>query len=120
MKINGEMHMSTYTEVLLLRYYATFKVRKFRSLFYKLIDFCKKLPRTLDSWESKYCLKYIIYIFFQFCKWLLQFLFYFIFKSSRFLWKKNFEIIFVALYFNLYELKKYVSDFQNLVSNRRY
>ena len=30
---------------------------------------------------------------------------------------KNFQLIFVALYFYIYELKKCVSDFQNLILN---
>ena len=35
-----------------LRYYAIFKVRNFKSLFY----FCKKLPLALDCRQSKYYL----------------------------------------------------------------
>ena len=30
---------------------------------------------------------------------------------------KKFELIFAALYFYIYELKNYVSDFQNVISN---
>ena len=41
-------------EFLGLRYYTTFKVRKFECLFYKLIHVCKKLPLALDCGQSKY------------------------------------------------------------------
>ena len=67
--------------VLPLRYYPTFKVRKFESLFYKLIYLCKKLPLALDSKQSKY----FLYLF-QFWAWLLRFLFNVISKSCSFLW----------------------------------
>ena len=48
---------------------------------------------------------------FQFWAWLLRFLSYVISKSSSFYLQKNFELIFAALYFYIYELKKYVSGF---------
>ena len=48
---------------------------------------------------------------FQFWAWLLRFLSYVISKISSFLLKENFELIFAALYFYIYELKKSVSDF---------
>ena len=37
-----------------LRYYATFKVKKFEWLFYKTNTFAKKLPLALDCGQSKY------------------------------------------------------------------
>ena len=41
-------------------------------------------------------------------------------KAPAFGCKKAFELIFTALYFYIYELKKCVSDFENLISNWRY
>ena len=62
-----------------LQYYATFKVRKFESLFCKINIFLYKkyLLHWIAGRASILC-KYIMYIFFQFLEWLLQFLFYFI------------------------------------------
>ena len=39
-----------------------------------LIHVCKKLPLSLDCRQSRYGLKYLIFIFFQFWVWLLQLL----------------------------------------------
>ena len=52
---------------------------------------------------------YNIHIF-QFWAWLLRFLSYVVFKSSSFLSQKHFELIFAALYFYIYELKKRSED----------
>ena len=73
-----------------LRYYATFKVRKSESLFYKINTFLPKkyLLHWIADRENIIC-KYIAYIFFQFWVRLLRFLFYAISKSSSFLWQKN-------------------------------
>ena len=78
-----------------------------------LIYICKKLPLALDWQQSNYILcKYLILIFLQFFGWLLQqLLFCVISRSASYLWWRNFEITFAALYFYLYELKKRVSDF---------
>ena len=59
-------------------------------------------------------------MFFNFGFGFLRFLSYVISKSSSFLLQKSFEPIFAALYFYIYELKKYVSDFWNLISNWKY
>ena len=50
-----------------LRYYTTFKVRTFASLFYKINAFLQKnLPLVLDCRQSRYSLKiYNIHIFFS-------------------------------------------------------
>ena len=50
-----------------LRYYTTFKVRTFASLFYKISAFLQKnLPLVLDCRQSRYSLKiYNIHIFFS-------------------------------------------------------
>ena len=71
-----------------LRRYATFKLRKFQSLFYKIHtkNFCKKLPLALDCKQGKYSLLlYNIHIF-QFWACIFRFIFYVISKSFRFLW----------------------------------
>ena len=60
--------------------------------------------------------KYIIYILFQFWAWFLRFPFY----VEKVQLVKKIEIIFAGLYFYLYELKKCVSNFCNLLSNWRY
>ena len=96
-----------------LRYYATFKVRKFKSLFCKINTFLQK--NYLLHWTAgrvNILCKYVIYIyFFQFRRGFRGFFFYVIYKSSSFLWYKNSELIFAALYFYLYEPKKCVSEF---------
>ena len=56
--------------------------------------------------------KYIVYIFFNFERGF--------YGSFYFEKQKNSELIFAALYFYIYELKKCVSDFKNLISNWRY
>ena len=50
----GTQNKSNMLIVNILRYYATFKVRKFEWLFYKIIYVCKKLPLALDCGQSKY------------------------------------------------------------------
>ena len=80
-----------------------------------LIHVCKKLPLALDCKYFGY-FTYLIYLSFQFWVWLLRVFFYVISRSSSFLWSRYFEIIFDALCFNLYELKKCVSDFWILIS----
>ena len=74
-----------------VRYYATFKVRKLESLFYKISRFLKKkLPLALGIADrANIICKYTIYIFFQFWAWLLQFLFCVISKTSSFFWLKK-------------------------------
>ena len=80
-----------------LRYYDTFKLRKFESLFYKIHIFSRKLCR-----QTKYSLwKYNIHIFSILGVVLAVPVLYVIAKSSSFLWQKIFEIIFAALYFYL-------------------
>ena len=61
--------------------------------------------------------KYIICIFFQFWSWLLWFFFLCYFQKLQLLVVKKYEIIFAVLYFYLYKLEKYISDFKNLISN---
>ena len=80
-----------------------------------LIHVCKKLPLALDCKYFGY-FRYLIFISFQFWVWLLRVFFYVISRSSNFLWSRYFEIIFDALCFFLYELKKCVSDFWILIS----
>ena len=55
--------------------------------------------------------KYLIYTFFQFWACFCGSFSMLFPEAPAFCDKKNFEIIFTALYFYLYELKKYVSDF---------
>ena len=105
----------------MLRYYASFKVRKVDLLFYKIITFLQKkkkkkitaciglqVEQILYIYICHICYIYVIYI--QFCEWGLLFavpFFFVISKSSSFLWWKNFA----ALYFYLYELKKWFPRF---------
>ena len=64
--------------------------------------------------------KYIIYIFFNFgCDFCSSFALL-LPEAPASCCKKNFELIFAALYYSIHELKKCVSDFQNLLSNTRY
>ena len=48
---SSNMRKGTYLDWTQTRYYATFKVRKFESFFYK-IHFCKKLPLLLH-WKQR-------------------------------------------------------------------
>ena len=54
-EICSKLTIKTSDDVVLvsLRYYATFKVRKFESLFYKINTFLQKLPLALDYRQSK-------------------------------------------------------------------
>ena len=104
-----------------LRYYATFKVRKFESLFYKINTFFQKnchLHQTAG--RVNILCKYIICIFFSFEHSFCSSFSVLFSRASASCGKKKKEIIFAALYFCLHELKKCVSDFQNLISNWRY
>ena len=105
---SSNMRKGTYLDWTQTRYYATFKVRKFVSIFYKINTFLPKTttPVALEAEEI-----ISVNIFFKFWAWLLQFLFSVISKSSSFLWWKDFGAIFVALFFYLYKLKKCVLDF---------
>ena len=88
--------------------------------FTKLIHFAKNYPIHWTASRTNIFCKYIVCIF-QFWAWFLGFLFQVISKSSSFLWLKSFEIIFVALYFYLSELKNCVSDYlSDFISNWRY
>ena len=71
-----------------VRYYATFKVRKLESLFYKINRFLKKkLPLALGIADrANIICKYIIYIFFQFWAWLLMLVFCVISKVPILKW----------------------------------
>ena len=82
-----------------LRYYTTFKLRKFESLFYKYI-FAKKTTTSIELQTEQILAVNIYTYFFQFWAWLLRFLFNVIFKGPASGGKKN-EIIFAALYFYL-------------------
>ena len=71
----------------------------------------KKLPLALDCWQSKYSQQiYNIHIF-QFWVWLLRLLSMLFPKAPASCYKKKFGLIFAALYFYIYELKNFASDF---------
>ena len=55
--------------------------------------------------------KYIIYIFFNFGRGFYGSFPMLFPKAPASCYKKNFELIFAALYFYIYELKNYASDF---------
>ena len=74
--------LKIYFRLRLLRYYATFKVRKFESLFFEL-NTCLQKPATCIGLRAEQI--YINIYFFQFWAWLLQFLSYVISKSYSFL-----------------------------------
>ena len=83
--------------VFVLRYYATYKMRKFESL-YKINTFLQKLPLNIGLPAGQNVIyKYINYKFVQFWASLLRFLFFVISKSSASC-GKNTEIIFATLY----------------------
>ena len=107
-------------------------------MFTELIPFYKKLPLALDCRHSNYSLQiYNLHIFSILgMAFMVPLLCFVTFKSSSYLWQKekkkkrkrnnfcntvllliSFEIIFAALCF--YELKKFVSDFLNIISNWR-
>ena len=70
-----------------LRYYATFKVRKFESLFCKTNAFLQKTATCIElQAKANILCKYMIYTFFQLWAWLLRFLFHVISKSPSILW----------------------------------
>ena len=52
-------------KIFVLRYYATFKVRKFEWLFYK-INTCMQKTTTCIAGRADILSKYILHIFFQF------------------------------------------------------
>ena len=58
-----------------LRYYATFKVRKFESFFYKINTCLQKTITWIITIANILC-KYLIYIFFQFWTWLFRSFYY--------------------------------------------
>ena len=95
-----------FTIAICLRYYATFKVRKFELLLYKINTcFQKNYHLHWIAGRVNILSKDIINIF-QFWTWLLRFLSYIISKSYSFLLQKHSEQIFATLYFYIYELKK--------------
>ena len=58
-----------------LRYYATFRVRKFDLLFYKINTFEKNYHLHWIAGKANILSKNLKYIYFQFWEWLLRFLF---------------------------------------------
>ena len=64
--------------------------------------------------------KYITYIFFNFGRGFWGFFPVLLPKAPASCCKKKIELIFAALYYYIYELKKYVSDFQNLIAYWKY
>ena len=87
-----------------LKYYATFKIRRFESFFYKMNIVLQKTITCIGLQAqqifsvnilSKFS---VIRIFFQFLAWLLRFFFYVISKSSSFLWT-NFWTNFYCIVF---------------------
>ena len=73
--------------------------------------------KTLPSCRQR---KYLIEMFVRFWAWFLRFFFYVFPEAPVSCDKKYIGLICTTLYFNLYELKKRVSDFKNLISNWRY
>ena len=90
-------------KLLPLRYYATLKVRKFESLFYK-INTCLQKTTICIGLRAEHILSVnVSYMFVvNFWEWLLRFLFYVFSRTSSFLWLKHFEINFAALHFYFY------------------
>ena len=82
------------------RYYATFKVRKFESLSYK-INTCLQKNYHLHwiAGRGNILSKYIIYIFFSFGRGFCGSFPELLPKSPVSCCKKKFELIFVALYY---------------------
>ena len=85
-----------------LKYYATFKVRKFESLFYTINTCLQKLPLALDCGQGNIFSKYIIYIFFNFGRDFYGSFPMLFPKVPSFCRKNNFELIFAAFYFYNY------------------
>ena len=71
-------------------------------LFYKINIFLQKTAT---------CIGLQVNIFFSILGVVFAVPFLFYFHKFQLFWLKNCEIIFTAMYFYLYELKKYVSDF---------
>ena len=102
-----------YDEMIILRYYATFKVRKFESLFYKTDTYLQKTTTwiwlqadQILSVNFNICIFSILSVAFA-----VPFPSYF--QKLQFLLVKNFGITFDALHFYLYELK--VSQISNWI-----
>ena len=72
---------------------------------------CKQSKYSRIASRANILSKYIIYIFFNFGRGFLWFFSFVISKRPSFLLQKNFELIFAALYFYVFELKKCASDF---------
>ena len=92
----------------LLRYYATFKVRKFESLFYKVNIFLQTITTCIGLEAEQILSINIWHAYFNFGRGFYGFFSMLSLKAPASCDKK---IIFAALYFYLYELKKCVSDF---------
>ena len=84
-----------------LRYYATFKVKKFESLFYKINTCLQKATTCIGLQAEQIFSVNIYYTYFSILgvTFTVPFLCYFQ------------KLIFAALYFYIYELKKCVSEF---------
>ena len=80
----------------------------------------KKTAIFIGLLIGQICLKVFFTIFCKFWVWLYLFQVIFNFRSSNFTLQRNCEISFVALCFYLNQLKNFVSDFWNSISNRRY
>ena len=92
-----------------LRYYGTFKVRKFESLLCTIYTFLHKTTTCIGLQAAKILSVNVWYTyFFNFGCGSFTMLFPEASASSD---KKKVEIIFAALYFYLYELRKCISDF---------
>ena len=90
-----------------LSYYATFKVRKSESLFYKINTCLQKTTTCIGLRADQVFSVNIKYTYFSI--WGVAFTEPF--QKLQLLVVKNFELIFAALYFYIYELKNFVSDF---------
>ena len=97
----------TNASIKLLKYYVTFRVRKFKSFFYKINTCLQNYHLYWIAGRANILSKYIIYIFFNFGRgFCLRFLSYVFSKRSSFLLEKNFGLIFAALFLYIYEVKK--------------
>ena len=96
-----------------LKHYATFKVRKLESFFYKINAFLQKTI-TCIRLQAEQILYIIIYNFFQLWTSLSRLFFYVIFKSCIFLWWKTFETIFAAFFSQYVQLKSSFSGENNV------
>ena len=94
-----------------LRYYTTFKVKKLESLFYKINTFAKNYRLHWIAGRTNILSKYIIYIFFSSGRGFYGSFPILFLKTQASCCKKKLELIFAALCFYIYELKKIVSDF---------